>query len=304
MERTIVIAYEDTPRGRDAVALGRTLAKVLSASPIVATVFSWPRGGVRPEDLDDAIAAATREHFDVAEHMLHGLTPRTRAVVDQSVGLGLTEFAEAEGASVVVVGSSQRGAIGRTLLGSTGESLLHGISAALAVAPLGYGERPAPEIDRVGVAYDGSEESRAALHAGILLARRLDRVELTLLGVADYPRYGYVDAWSTLTEGKLVDREHSERDRALHRALEEVPNDLTASIRLLTGSAGPVLAQASGDFDLILAGSRAYGQARRTLLGSTTRHLIAASECPVVVLPRGAPVDLLGFGSSPGGEEN
>jgi nucleotide-binding universal stress UspA family protein len=67
---------------------------------------------------------------------------------------------------------------------------------------------------------------------------------------------------------------------------------------VLTGDAGSQLAEVSGDFDLMVTGSRAYGPLRRTLLGSTTRKLIRASACPVLVLPRGLGVDPLGLRAS------
>ena len=292
-EPTVLIAYEDTPQGRDAVALGRTFAELMSARPLLASVFTWPRGVDRREDLDDAIAAATRGYFDVPAEALVGLEPRTLAVVDQSVGMGLRELAAAEAARLVVVGSSHRGAVGRTLLGTTADSLLHGVECAVAVAPLGYGEGPAPKVERIGIAYDGSPESREALGTALALARRLD-AELTLLGVADYPRYGYAATWSNLTEGGLHDWEREERNRALRSALATVPDEITATMQLLTGNPGEMLAEVSADYDLIVAGSRGYGPLRRTLLGSTTRRLIGASECPVLILPRGAAKDALG----------
>jgi nucleotide-binding universal stress UspA family protein len=47
--------------------------------------------------------------------------------------------------------------------------------------------------------------------------------------------------------------------------------------------AGPV-----GSLDLLVMGSRAYGQQRAVLLGGVSRRVIAAARCTVLVLPRGA----------------
>jgi cellulose biosynthesis protein BcsQ len=44
----------------------------------------------------------------------------------------------------------------------------------------------------------------------------------------------------------------------------------------------------SGDFDLIVVGSRAYGPLRRTMLGSTSRRLFNGSSCAVLAVPRGS----------------
>jgi nucleotide-binding universal stress UspA family protein len=57
--------------------------------------------------------------------------------------------------------------------------------------------------------------------------------------------------------------------------------------RVLTGDPARELAEATADFDLIVAGSRSYGPVKGTLLGSATRRLLAESRCPVLILPRG-----------------
>jgi nucleotide-binding universal stress UspA family protein len=53
---------------------------------------------------------------------------------------------------------------------------------------------------------------------------------------------------------------------------------------------GPVddLVELSGNVDLLVLGSRAWGPVRRTVIGSTAAHLMRQSHCPVLVLPRGA----------------
>lgn len=298
MERTALIAYEDTPQGRDGVALGRLLCEAIGARPLLATIVPWPSGYVRPEDLDEVVAANTRTHFDPGAEMLAGLDPRSRAVVDQSVGLGLLELSRAEEAILLVFGSSHRGSVGRTLIGSAVESVLHDVAAAVAVAPLGYSERPAaPTPTDIGVAYDGSIESRAALETAVGLARGFD-AQVTLIGVADYPRYDYAEAWMMLSGGGLHDFEREASERALQEGIERIADRVSAATLVLTGSPGPALAEASDGYDMLVAGSRGRGPLHRTLLGSTTRRLLASSSCPVLVMPRGAGDDPLGLAGS------
>ena len=294
MEHTALIAYEDTPQGHDGVALGRLLGEAIEARPLLATILPWPPGFVGPEDLDAAVAADVGTHFDAGTGMLAGLDPRTRASVDQSVGQGLIELARAEDARLLVFGSCHRGAVGRTLLGSTVESVLHDVAAAVAVAPLGYSERAREAPARIAIAYDSSPESEAALETATGLARAWGAA-VTLLGVADYPRYDYAEAWTVLSGGGMHDFEREARHRALRDGLARVKDRVPGTMRLLTGSPGPMLAGVSGEFDLLVAGSRGYGPVRRTLLGSTTRRLMADSACPVLITPRGAGDDPLGL---------
>ena len=294
MKPTAIIAYEDTPQGRDGVALGRLLCEAIGARPLLATILPWPPGFVGPEDVEAAVAANTPTHFDAAAEMLAGLDPRTRISVDQSVGLGLIELTGAEEARLLVFGSSHRGSVGRILLGSTAESVLHGVAAAIAVAPRGYVDREPAAPAHIGVAYDRSPESEVALEAAIGLAEAWS-CKLTLVGVADYPRYDYAEAWTVLSGGGLHDFEREARHKALRAGLAKAKERVPATMDLLTGRPGPMLAGASGEFDLLIAGSRGYGPIRRTLLGSTTRRLMAEASCPVLVTPRGGGEDPLGF---------
>lgn len=84
---------------------------------------------------------------------------------------------------MVVVGPTHRGPIGRVLPGSTGRRLIAESGVPVAVAPRGYGDvDDGREIERVGVALDGSEESAAALAAAeafaYLIEADLDRIEI------------------------------------------------------------------------------------------------------------------------------
>jgi nucleotide-binding universal stress UspA family protein len=295
MDRNIVIGYDPERAGLDALLLGRDLSRALHAHPIVVMALPWPDYLMSHADLEREVEAATKPKFGVARDVL-GSEAETRAVTGPSGSEALLACAEEVDAALVVVGSSHRGAVGRTLAGSTGESLMHGSPAAVAIAPAGYGDGD-HGLRRLAVAYDGTPEAVAALDTAIGLAR-LTGAELTVLTVADYVNYGYSTAWSVFTTGEIEDAERKEKRRVLETALGRIPAELRSAGRLLVGAAGPELAEASPEFDLLIAGSRGYGPLRRTLLGSTSRQLIGNSGCPVLVLPRGAGDDPLGLASS------
>src|SRR6476661_8120625 len=80
-----------------------------------------------------------------------------------SAARGLADWAVAEGAGLIVVGSSHRGSIGRILLGSTGEGLTPGAPCPVAVAPLHFHRRGDESLGLIGVAYDGTPEADLAL---------------------------------------------------------------------------------------------------------------------------------------------
>jgi nucleotide-binding universal stress UspA family protein len=283
----LIIGYEDTLQGRDAVVLGRTLARMAEARPFLASVFTWPQGVMTNEDIENSLAAESHGLFDRPLADLEGIGADARAIADRSVAKALTELAEAEEAIAIVVGSAGRGPIGRTLMGSTADALLHGAPCAVAVSPRGYSEDGAGELRRIAVAYDGSPEAHTALRAAAGLAVRIGG-ELTLIGVVD-PSFGYAGEWSALTVGEFHDLELEAREEAL-RIAEARLTGVDVDTRLLTGPVGRMLAEASGDFDLMFSGSRGYGPVLRTLLGSATRGLMAEARCPVMILPREAKV--------------
>jgi nucleotide-binding universal stress UspA family protein len=297
MEREIIIGYDPAHGGGDALRLGCLFSEVLAVQPIVFTALPWPRYLMGLEDLQKQVDVEMRDRFAVIRDELQDLEVETHAVASPSASEALHEFAEVEEVAMIVLGSSHRGPVGRTFAGSVGESLMQGAPCAIAVAPHGYAERSQTALLRTAVAFDGSSEAWTALETGIGIAERCHG-QLTVISVADYPTYGYAAAWSVLTADEFKDYEQEEKRRLLELALGRVPSGLRHDGRVLTGDAGSQLAEVSGDFDLMVTGSRAYGPLRRTLLGSTTRKLIRASACPVLVLPRGLGVDPLGLRAS------
>lgn len=298
MQRRIIIGFEDTPQGRDALQLGAMFAETTDAVPVVASVFPWPHGLMSEVELKNALETESKASFDAVRDTLARLSPETRPIASRSVPEALTNLADDEQARMIVIGSCHRGPVGRTLLGSTGISLVHGAPCAVAVAPAGYAERSGHHMLRIGVAFDGSPEAWAALETGIGLAER-HHGSLAVLTVADNPHYGYATSWAILSAAEFHDFEREQKQRVLDLALSRTPPDLGAEGRLMTGDAGSLLAEASGDFDLMVAGSRGYGPLKRTVLGSATRRLIAAAACPVLVLPRATAMDPLGLRGRP-----
>jgi len=284
---TVLIGYQPTPEGRDAARLGRLFAELLGAKPLVASVFPWPAYLVPVEEAEAGLSSAASSLFDEARAELEGLEPETRVFADRSPALALQRLAAESDAELIVVGSSNRGVLGRTLAGSVGESLLADAPCAVAVASRGLSARPQAPVARIGVAFDGSPEARSALETAVELAGRLG-AQVYVVTVAEFPRYGLGTSYSILTKGEYEDAERQEKKRILQRALDRVPDELRAEGQLLTGGAGAKLAEAAADYDLMVAGSRGYGAVRRTALGSATRVLVREAPCPILVVPRGA----------------
>src|SRR6185437_10741308 len=164
MFTNVLVGVDGGANGRDAIALARQLADPEGK----ITLAHVHRG-----DLDPLIAMgrgllkAEREASSrllVDERLATGVEAELREVIALSAGAGLHGQAESQGADLLVVGSSRHGALGRALLGDNARAALNGAPCAVAIASHGYAHEQA-KLATIGVAYDGSPESKAALQA-------------------------------------------------------------------------------------------------------------------------------------------
>lgn len=286
MQRRIVIGYEDSVSGRDALRLGGLLTAVLGATPVVATVVARTAESGSEPPLAASFAGVAED--------LHGFDFDTRVIASRTPVGGLRKLASDLDAPMIVLGSSDGGPSGHALLGGTGESLTHGAECAVAVAPRGFAGQRDRRLLEIGAAFDGSTESWSALITAINLVERTHGT-LTVLTADDHPLYDYSAPWSVLAAGELAGVEQERKRRLLELALGATPAGLEAEGKLLPGEAGAAINEASEGLDLIVAGSRGHGLLRRTLLGSTTRRLLSGAACPVLILPRELRMDPLGL---------
>jgi nucleotide-binding universal stress UspA family protein len=281
--KTVLIGYERTPQGEDALALGGLLSELLDAEPMIVTALPLSSAVMGRENLEISLSVDTAEMLAVARDRLAPLEAASRAIASHSPARGLAELSEDQGVSLIVIGSTHRGPLGQVVLGSTAERLLHQAPAPVAVAPRGFAERPNRHLLRVAVAYDGSAESGHALEAGIELAERTHG-SLTLLHVVEPPLTGYGAFGQALI---ALEDEQRPEDAILGEGLARVPAETPVEGRVLHGVPDSVLADAAKDFDLLVLGSRGRGPLLRIALGSTSGPLARKAPCPILVLPRG-----------------
>lgn len=194
-----------------------------------------------------------------------------------SVGHGLQELAERESADLVVVGATRRGPAARVFIGDDTRDTLKAVSGAVAVAPAGYADK-SPAIHQIGLAYDGSDESRAAATVARDLSIVL-KAELAAIEVVDVPMY-------LLYAGK------NPEGTSAQDPLEDAANEIAAlgdfEPRVRFGGVEEQLVSASGELDLLIMGSRSVGLVRRLLNGSTSLDLARSARCAVLILTHSA----------------
>jgi nucleotide-binding universal stress UspA family protein len=276
MFKNVLVGVDGRSTGRDAIAL---------AAKLVDPAGELTLANVR-NDVLNPLHAAAPDVIATEREMSHKLLERERSetgvsaklmsLVSMSAGGGLHRQAEQQGADLLVVGSCSHGTIGRAMLGNDTRAALNGASCAVAIASRGYADHPA--LSEIGVGYDDSPESRAALEIaqGVAARSGADPRALEVVPISTYSGFGVVPA--------IVGSDVEELLADANARLSKLPGVLEA--HAVYGLAGEELASFSGELDLLVVGSRGYGPVRRLVLGSTSSYLERHARCSLLVLPR------------------
>lgn len=277
MFKNVLVGVDGRPSGRDAVALASRLTDP-SGKLTLAHVHS---GELHPSHI--VTPALAREERTASQRLLEteraacDVQAELVSIVSMSPGGGLHRQAEEQNVDLLVVGSCSHGLFGRAMLGDDTRACLNGAPCAVAIAAVGFGADPKP-LTRIGVAYNGSPESTAALAQARELARP-GTAEIRALEVVSIPTYAYTGLMAPAI-GDSIDVVLQEAVNRMHEL-----SDVDGSA--VYGLAGEELAAFGEELDLLIVGSRGYGPVKRLILGSTSNFLERHARCSLLVLPRG-----------------
>ncbi|TDD84929.1 universal stress protein [Actinomadura rubrisoli] len=293
----VLAGYSPDERGDDALALAALVARTAGAALTVANVHppAWPARG--PGSVDAEWVAYLKERaedaLDRAAGRLHELrVPKgsvTRRVhAHRGSGRGLIEIARDVGADLVVVGSAPRGRRGRIAIGSTADQLLHSSPVPVLLAPRGYAEEAPGRFERLTVAYWRRRDVEGPLAAAAGIAHVLGLpIRLVTLVLRPPGRGAELRGAGDVMARQLA---QAEEDLALAAGL------FGDGTRVATEAAsGTGIAKALGAVDmlpgeLLACLSSHDGPLRKVFLGESSGKIVRTAPCPVLVLPRGAPV--------------
>ena len=247
---------------------------------------------------------------DAAEPLEHlkrrlsadGVRAECRALPGTSAPRALHQAAEEFDVGLLVVGSTDRGGVGRVLLGSTAQRLVHGAPCPIAVVPHGW--QAGGGINTIGVAFVDTPEGHQALSGAVALARRAGAL-LRVLSAGKEKGFGKTfgggDAmtravtYADVASADRVEAEHSAEAAVAGATDVEIDYDVSV------GDPADFLVAASERLDLLICGSRGYGPARAVMLGGVSRRVTAEAHCPVIVLARGTEAGLEALIEEPAG---
>ena len=225
--------------------------------------------------LDEQVSRIERAGATVTEsHLVMGRP--AEAIVD------LGEEIEA---GLIVVGSRGHGPVGRLVMGSVSEGVVH--HAPCPVLVVRGGEEAWPP-QRIVIGDDGSGPARRAGELAAAFAK-LVGAEVTLVQAYENPPEP-IGGWSAQDRRELDEVLSRERQALQERAEELVAIAGTRpGIRLIETE--PTLAmlmvaeQGVEESTLIAVGSRGHGAAKRTILGSVSTKVLRVARGPVLVCP-------------------
>ena len=148
----VLIGFDGTDGGRDALELGRVLSSIQGSPSVVAIPHNSGLGEEARSTLGDP-AAETQEIGVLLPAMM------------------LLESAKRHHAATLVVGSTRRGRMGRVLLGSDVEQILRRTRCEVAIAPSDYASERHGGFTKIAMALDGTAGSQAVVTRAEDLAR-------------------------------------------------------------------------------------------------------------------------------------
>jgi nucleotide-binding universal stress UspA family protein len=287
MTPTIIIDFHDTSRGMDALALARSLAGMTGARLVTVTSYVHDRFGMLPvREWRWATPAQTQAAAELANRLMADEPGAiTRLIGATSPARALHKTAEREQADLIVIAPDDRGEHGGVTAGATGRQAVQGAPCAVALAPPGFADSDR-SLAPVGVAFDGSVESRLALSSAAGLADSMN-AELRIVSVLERPTPA-PPMFAFSCYHALVDQLREQAQSRLQGVLDALPVHPAAQPLVVEGEPAGVLLDHADELGLLVVGSRAYGPLRRVLLGSVSNALLDGAACPVMIIPRGA----------------
>jgi nucleotide-binding universal stress UspA family protein len=164
MANPILVGYDPGRRDRAPVDFGVAAANFTGAPLIIAAAYAGtatfdPRAEAIVEDGLEEGAGESLDHL-AEELRRQGVEAECRALAGASAPRALHEAAEQFAAGLVVIGSTERGSVGRLLPGSTAERLMHGAPCPIAVVP--HSLEPGGDLNTIGVAWVDTRATRSS----------------------------------------------------------------------------------------------------------------------------------------------
>jgi nucleotide-binding universal stress UspA family protein len=289
---TIIAGFSSSRQGSAPLNLAAQLARTTGEKVIATAIVERAvPAGVDPIE-DEYQRYISGQAAASLQRVVEGTgSPDVSVIVHESTSIptGLLELVEQYQADLVVVGSSSSGLLGRVVLGSVTERLVHSAAVPVAIAPRGYPMSPTP-ITRLTAAYGGAADAVGLIQSSAELAQQWSaRLRIASFTVRPPTTFGgsiehsaenlVIRKWTT----KTMDAAVKQLNKA--RATVTIPDvDVVVGTGTDWGDAVDHIAWESGD--LLMLGSGAAGPMAQVFLGTAASKILRHAAVPVMILPR------------------
>jgi nucleotide-binding universal stress UspA family protein len=284
LPKSILLATDGSGDARLAARVAANLSEKAGAE--LHILHAWqivPHPVIDPGDYEEEARSTLEEETRLVSDA-GGMVGEAHLVMSTPVD-AILDLGEDLGADLIVVGSRGHGTLGRLILGSVSEGVVH--HATRPVLVLRGGENAWPP-ERVVIGEDGS---KAAKNAGELASSIGALYGAKVILTRGYPELPEADPVGRALDPRAVDDALRRAEKDLHARAEELGGLARSRPRIGIAAGDPAVAllkeAREGDETrtLIAVGSRGLGLARRLRLGSISTKVLRAAGGPVLVCP-------------------
>jgi nucleotide-binding universal stress UspA family protein len=283
----LTVGYLATPTGDDGVALASALANTFGATVDVVLVVreELPDGHPGRAEYQQLLIRKGEEWIAQATSALSaaGVSANSNVLVGESYSESLIAFAEEKESDLIVIGGARDGIFGGHVIGSVAGALLHCSPIPVALAPRGYAEDPPAAITSLTAAVPtrAGDDNPLPFTLTLASAAGLPIRMVSLVSAADHTD---ADSRRELRQMQIAAAEENLAVAA--RTLPDAPDidSLVADGSTLEAALKKLNWDES---DVLVVGSSRVAAPKRVFLGTTAARILAGTDAPVIVIPRG-----------------
>ncbi|PXW30058.1 UNVERIFIED_CONTAM: nucleotide-binding universal stress UspA family protein [Williamsia faeni] len=284
MRLTVGYLYTDT--GDDGVNLAIAIATSTGAAiDLVCVVRAIePDGTPGRTGFQEALVNKAQKWLEEgAEDIPDDIEVALHTPVAESFPQALIDFAVQSEATMIVVGGTSDGILGKHTLGSISSALTHASPIPVALAPRGYTVSGRPVIPTLTVAIPTTESKDSPLPFALDVAKKAG-LNLRLLSLVSHDDVPGEDEESMAVRQRHIAAATENLELAMKSCGDTVEieslvaegNTVEEALEQLTWSGG----------DALVIGSGHLAPPRRAFLGSMSARILKNTNAPIVVVPR------------------
>lgn len=285
-----VVGLSPDRGGREALALGITLARACGGSLLVCTVIPelWETPSAARIDAEYGafLRQKARRALARAKAKVPGdIAAEFSTVAAPSAREGLLKAAA--GADCLVLGSAIQARLGRFAQGSVTNSLLHSADLPVAVAPRGYKDKGSARLGRLSIAYSGTARATSVPARAAVLAQAFD-IPMRLVTVVVRDKQMYPSGAGYDAENIVANTLREQASAAQEALIAEWRRPIPLTGVIADGKSWKAALDALdwAETELLVVGSSELGALMRVFVGSNSTKILQNAPVPCLVLPR------------------